>query len=68
MSLSSCELRFSYLNLFKDVTVGISVVEVTAILYENISTKLNKRKPYQCAFMVLLLPVCYQGIITVEEV
>ena len=35
MSLSSCELRFSYLNLFKGATVGISVVEVTAILSET---------------------------------
>ena len=41
---------------------------MTAVLYDNISTKLNNQKPQQCVLLVLLLPVWYQGVITMEEV
>jgi hypothetical protein len=44
MSLRNCDLRSNILNLFKYVAAGTSVVEVTTVLYEKISTKLNNRK------------------------
>jgi hypothetical protein len=44
-SLSSSELRSNNLNLYKAVSADMSVVEFTAILYENISTKLNNVRP-----------------------
>jgi len=37
---------------------------VTAVLYDKISTKLNNRKPQQRVLLALLIPVWYQGVIT----
>ena len=64
MSLNICDLRSNYRDLFKVVTAVISVVKVTAVPLDMISTKLNNRNTQQCVLLVLFLLVWYQGVIT----
>jgi len=67
-SLSSCELPSQSLTLSKGVTAVISVVESDCCASDKIAKKQNNRKIQQCVLLVLLLPVWYQGVITMEEV
>ena len=64
MSLNICDLRSNYRDLFKVVTAVMSVVKVTAVPLDMISTKLNNRNTQQCVLLVLFLLVWYQGVIT----
>jgi hypothetical protein len=68
MSLCSCKFFANSLTIFKGITVDISVVEKSAVLSYKVSKNLNNQKHQKCVLLVLLLPVWYQGLITIDEV